>query len=79
MLKLDCNSFMLLNIPYNSNGHKLLRLETLRLESDLNLGTSEKKAAYIIIATAGQKINEPALRLQRFSNSASLCRFPHVW
>jgi len=42
MLKLDYNSFMLLNIPYNLHGHKLLRLETLHLESDLDLGTSKR-------------------------------------
>ena len=78
MLKLDYNSFMLLNIPYNLHGHKLLRLETLHLESELNLGMP--KTMQHIRATAGQKINKHALRLQQFfSNSVSLCRFPHVW
>jgi len=42
MLNLGYTSFMLLNIPYNSHGHKLLRLETLHLESDLDMGTSKR-------------------------------------
>jgi len=42
MLTLDYNSLMPLNIPYNLHGHKLLKLETLDLESDLDLGTLKR-------------------------------------